>query len=213
MTTLSEKVTILEDTPAPGKAPSGLAWDGRSFWHHDGERGQGRLFRIGRGGAVEFSCALPDGCCDTEFDGAHVWQAAPHTGDILVISPESGEIVRRVSVHARTSGLVFDGASWWRGDWDRAEIIRFDPRTGRELESIKTAHSTSGIAYDGQFFWHGVSDGDTNLLVQVDPDGGAREKFALDFPAHGVTFDGADLWVVDGKRHRFVRLRVEAETW
>ncbi len=210
LATLSPKVKVALSFPAPGKSLSGLAWDGAAFWHHDGTQGSARtLYRLDSNGNALMKVDCPDGCCDTEFDGRHVWQAAPHHKQILVIDPSNGAVVRRVNVNGQTSGLAFDGASYWRGDWERPEIIRFHPETGMELEVIPTLTTTSGIAYDGQYFWHGGEIDGQQYLIKVDPDGAPAEKFELDFAAHGVTFDGNDLWVADGTNHRIAQLRVE----
>ncbi|MFQ5453776.1 MAG: YncE family protein, partial [Candidatus Zixiibacteriota bacterium] len=163
---LTKSIKITQTIPSPGTEACGLAWDGRAFWYYD--LADNTLFYVGVNGKVIKKFNIPNGCCDTEYDGQHVWQAAPEILKIFKINPANGKIIAEITTSDKISGLCYDGKNWYRGSWIRKEVIRFDPVTGKDIEAIKTNATTSGIAYDGKYLWHGGEIDKHNYLYKVD---------------------------------------------
>lgn len=198
-------IAVLKSIPSPGTQACGLAWDGEAFWYFDLKVKS--LFRVAMDGTVLRQFELGCGCCDTAFDGRHIWQAEPEQRQILVVEPATGKIVRRLRTPDKTSGLCTDGTNWYRGSWTRHEVIQFDPRTGAEIKAVPTGASTSGLAWDGEHLWHGGEIDGSNFLFQVDRGKGEIGRYSIDFTVCGLTFNGDSLWAADGDHDLFVQLQ------
>ncbi len=201
-----QQVIITESVKSPGRSACGLAWDGESFWYYD--LAEHTLFQVALSGEVLKKYYIESACCDTTFDGQHVWQASPTTMQIYILNPHDGSVVRTLDTPDKCSGLCYTGNEFVRGSWIRKEIIFFDPEDGKELRAIKTGASTSGLTFDGSFFWHGGEIDGESFLFKVDPKTGEIEKFSVEFSISGMTFDGESLWAADSSNNRFVKLEI-----
>lgn len=123
-------------------------------------------------------------------DGERVWLAA---GDALVaVSPESGEVVRRLPASA-DAGTAFDGRHLWQLAADR--IHKIDPETGRVLASIPApAHGRdSGLTWAEGRLW--VGEYRARRIHEIDAATGAVLRvIASDRFVTGVTWSDGELW-------------------
>lgn len=124
------------------------------------------------------------------FDGRHVWFASDNK--LSVLDPESGTIVRSITVAAR-GGTAFDGRYLFQLAGDR--IQKIDPQTGDVLATIPAPGGSggSGLAWAEGTLWVGRYQ--DRKIHQIDPETGAvlrtieSNRFVT-----GVSWIDGELW-------------------
>jgi glutamine cyclotransferase len=124
------------------------------------------------------------------FDGEHVWFASG--GQLQVLDPESGVIVRSIDVAAH-AGTAFDGTHLFQLAEDR--IQKVDPKTGQVLATIPAPGKggDSGMAWAEGTLW--VGEYRNRKIHQVDPETGeVLRSIDSNRFVTGVTWVDGALW-------------------
>jgi glutamine cyclotransferase len=124
------------------------------------------------------------------FDGEHVWFASG--GQLQVLDPESGDIVRSIDVAAH-AGTAFDGTHLFQLAEDR--IQKVDPKTGQVLATIPAPGNggDSGMAWAEGTLW--VGEYRNRKIHQIDPETGeVLRSIDSNRFVTGVTWVDGELW-------------------
>ena len=124
------------------------------------------------------------------FDGEHVWFASG--GQLQVLDPESGDIVRSIDVTAH-AGTAFDGTHLFQLAEDR--IQKVDPKTGQVLATIPAPGNggDSGMAWAEGTLW--VGEYRNRKIHQIDPETGeVLRSIDSNRFVTGVTWVDGELW-------------------
>ncbi|MHC4249763.1 MAG: NHL repeat-containing protein [Planctomycetota bacterium] len=210
---------IARTIPAPAKGLKSLAWDGERIWTlrrgddaklfaispDDGavlatlEVGDAKVTGVGwRKGRLLLACSKPN----------LVREIDPKTGEVLSVVRLLGDIVFQTAGVAAVDGRV------WVCDDFCPTIWAYDPENpGKPVEgdvpTTEVKPRYTGLAGPGpvdiavvsESVWH--HDWMTPLLVRTDLDGHLLEWGEKPFAeVAGITFDGANLWVLDAKKGR-----------
>jgi sugar lactone lactonase YvrE len=185
----------------PGKAPSGLAWDGFYLWHSDGA--SRTLYQSTLSGEVVHSFPSPCGNpLDLAWDGHHLWiidaWGEDDKGNILYRVDVDGNVLNTIQLPSDIStGLTWDGHFLWGADGTNRRIVKIDPDTGGIIHSF-TSPGTGprGLAWDGRHLWN--ADHDTGRIYKLDSSGRVLNVFEAPGSAPmGLTWDGSNLWCID----------------
>src|SRR5437773_3676650 len=107
------KLQIERKLAAPGSHLCGLAWDGKTLWHSDGETSL--VYRLDPGsGKVLAKITCPNVRTDLGYDGANLWQIAGRPKRIVVIDPAEGRVLRETDLgqeRENACGLCIDRKS------------------------------------------------------------------------------------------------------
>jgi streptogramin lyase len=105
------------------------------------------------------------------LDDHAVWLAGGRR--LIRVDPDSGEVVRSVSVPDPVDGLATAGGNVWAVSSSAAAVLRIDPRTAEIRDRIPMAGElgsgpqTLSISAGANFVW--VLNGDTSTVVKIDP--------------------------------------------
>jgi len=158
--------------------------------------------------------SIPGAYAGTAFDGEHLYQLA--RGEVLVIRPADGRIVRRFPSPApgNDSGMAWADGHLWIGHYGGAQILKVDAETGDVVKTLRSDRFVTGVSWvDGALF-HGVSgDGMPCEIRRVASDGTVEETIEVPVPSisgmegagDGTFWCGGEkgaLRLVRGKRER-----------
>jgi hypothetical protein len=201
---------VLGEIPAPGPAPTGLAYDGDGFWVAD--RKTDLIYKIGLDGKVfktlETPGFLPSGLA---FDGKRLWVSDLEDGKIFQLDVVDGTSLKVIdSPTPKPTGLAWDGKNLWVADEKEHLLIKIDQSDGTVLKSFKSpSNAPTGLAFDGKYLW--VADRKENLVFLVSPE---QECVIFSFKApgpfsYGLAFDGKYLWNADYQEKKLYRLAAD----
>lgn len=213
ITVVQSAVSAVKKTlAAPGKSPSGIAWDGAALWVVDSLNLETyKLYKIDpqSGNIVssfEVSTIIPDGLT---WDGSRLWLVDGAEGKLLQIDPSNGKVLKSLAAPGTfPTGIAWDGSALWVADADDLKIYKINPITGKVIDSFDAPGGfPTGLAWDGKYLWHL----DTVSIYKLDPNGGAvlaeyeapREQLA------DLTWDGQYLWATDEEGKQLVQFVLE----
>jgi transglutaminase-like putative cysteine protease len=190
---------IIKKFPTPGSCPTGLAFDGKSFWMAD--RKSDSLYQINpENGAIINAVNAPgyqiEGlACENNY----IWALDIEEKSILKFNPQT-------QVNEKTlpgpcddpQGLAWDGTYLWIGDMTKDRLYQFSTEDGTTIREIPSpSGNPSGLSWDGKYLW--VSDRFDDMVYMVLPENG---NVILSIPTpckypRGIAHDGVFLWNVD----------------
>ena len=153
-----------------GFRPDHLAVRNDAVWAFDKE--ERVLARLGAGQTWD-RFEHPDftGVDGVALDDHAVWLAGGRR--LIRVDPDSGEVVRSVSVPDPVDGLATAGGNVWAVSSSAAAVLRIDPRTAEIRDRIPmvgelgSGPQTLSISAGTNFIW--VLNGDTSTVVKIDP--------------------------------------------
>ena len=100
-----------------------------------------------------------------------VW-AAPYSGELTRLDPQTGRVVQHVDPNAAPAGIDVGAGAIWVTDAIADTVTRVDP-TGL-LNAIPVGHGPSGIAVGDGGVW--VADTGDDAVVRIDPDHAGADR-------------------------------------
>lgn len=216
---------IVEERPAPGPGPAGLAWDGRRLWNADFRRG--RIFCLDpASGDVVDSLLCPGVLSGLGWDGQYLWLAVVEESWLRCVNPATHDFERTLVVEGATrlGGVAWDGEQLWVVDQAGA-LLAAGREQGPPRRQIAAPAAGGGLAWrDGQlwlgaplamryepqmggFVW--TTRTESFALLVIDAATGAEVgRHPLSFLPMGLAWTGDDLWLADSARGRLCRARL-----
>lgn len=204
---------VLARLKSPGRAPTGLAFDGQRLWvadHRDDvlvamDAGSGKELK-----RIKSPAYRPAGLA---YDGEQLWCADVLEARLYRMLPETGLVSRSIPAPVKVPrALAYDGTALWVSDDASRSIHRVDPEDGTTISEIPfPGKSVDGLSFDGRYLW--VSDRLSDMLYAVAP-GSGEVVVGLPSPGPhptGLAHDGERLWVVDYQTDRVTALAVDGE--
>ena len=124
--------------------------------------------------------AVPRARAGTAFDGEHLYQLAQ--GEILVIEPADGRVVRRLPAPGKgqDSGMAWADGHLWVGQYRDAKIHKVDAKTGEVVKTLTSDRFVTGVSCIDGALWHGASgDGQPSELRRLAADGTVEETLTV----------------------------------
>ena len=192
---------------APGRWPSGLAWDGTDFWL--GDIDSDSLYRLTMEGVVEAAFPLPDSHpspAGMTWIGDNLWMVNENNATLHQLDPATGRPLKSFrlpdSTHpdATSWGLAWDGTHLWHSQYAWGMIYQLDTTDGSVLSSFAPPDSwIMGIEYDGQYLW-GVSTQTNRAYVMSLPSGTVVSTYPWKVPySLGMALVNGYMWCASGK--------------
>jgi len=129
------------------------------------------------------------------FDGELIWVSHPASGGLLGTHPDSGEVVRELSIPHPGTGLAWDGSQLWNVSNEEGSIRRIDPKTGEVTRRLPLPGQGfhTGLAWDGEALWIAIIGEKT--VHKLDPESGkVLRSIVSDRYVTGVCWVGGELW-------------------
>jgi outer membrane protein assembly factor BamB len=195
----SPTAEVVATIPAPAAYLCGLTWDGTWLWHSDQDAQM--LYAVDpRDGTVGRRWPCSRVRADLAFDGTRLVQVGDRPKRLVLIDPNTGEVVGTRPVlpaSGRLTGIELNPEGIWmvlRGptvvqlrDYASMEVIR---------EFAGLGESPSGLTYAAGVVVYG--DFDDGVLRAMDPQTGeALGQATVPGRPTGVTWDGQRLWYCD----------------
>jgi YVTN family beta-propeller protein len=122
-----------------------------------------------------------------------VW-AAPYSGELTRLDPQTGRVVQQVDPNAAPAGIDVGAGAIWVTDGIADTVTRVDP-TGL-LKAIPVGHGPSGIAVGDGGVW--VADTGDDAVVRIDTDTQApTATIAVGSSPLGVAVGAGSVWVAN----------------
>jgi len=186
---------------APGAF--GMAFDGEAMWVASLN---GSAVRMRADGPLNVAGAVTPVALDAPvwraaYDGeAHVWFSAPADGRLFAVNKATRRPVS-IAQPGAPFALAAGGGMMWVGNAAAGTVSAYSLDTLRLIFSTSLAPASAGqplaLAFDGSLMWVGTSNG---RLVRIGRDGAIVDAFGFnDIGIHGLTFDGALMWLAIGQ--------------
>ncbi|MBU0690873.1 transglutaminase [bacterium] len=189
----------LGSIPAPGHAPTGLAFDGKQLWVAD--RLTDSLYALDpNSGEIITALASPGfDISAIAWDGSYLWCADREESRISKVDPITGITVRSFeSPTSNPQGLAWDGENLWLADDSESLLCQISTDDGTTVIAYPAAsRGSTGLTSWNGYLWCGNRLNDQIYLFE--PEHG-EIVFALDSPGkyvRGLATDGNVLWSVD----------------
>ncbi len=204
------RIFVERSYAAPGQHLCGLAWDGRSLWHSDGDTSL--IYRIDSGnGRILAKIPCHEVRTDLGYDGANLWQIAGHPKRVVVIDPRQGGVLREIDLgrdRENACGLCVSGLNYWVGFKQRGVIEERSVKDNKVLGEHKTLGRADGVALTEDNLWY--TDYDQRLLVGIDLRTGKElERHLLPGKPTGLCWDGSRFWYSDYVNRQISAVRLE----
>jgi streptogramin lyase len=174
--------------PASGEVVDGSLWVANV--------GSGTLTRVERDGAgVSTVGQVGSRPSDLASGDGLLWVADRYSDQLTALDARTGEIQRRVDLHA--SAIDVADGSVWAADDLRDVVRRLDPRTGAELDSVALpeASGASDVVAGEGAVW--IAAPRTGRIHRIDPTTGEVAAAAVEVPGvERISAAGSDLWAV-----------------
>lgn len=202
-------VPVLSSLPAPGNYLCGLTWDGRHLWHSDQDAGT--IVAVDpAGGSVVRTLGCSRVRADLTYHDGRLCQVGGRPKRILLIDPETGDIVDQKQVHppsGRLCGIEMGPEGMWMCLRNPAVVQLRDFDTMSVQRELPVEGAPSGLTYvDGVVLY---SEFEGGVVRAVDTVTGALLA-AVTVAGHptGMTWDGKRLWYCDFETRRFNAIRL-----
>jgi len=100
----------------------------------------------------------PSGAHGLEWIGGNYWAAVPASGQIYLIEPETGKVLRSIpGPGVRTHGLAWEGNHLWCAETSERAIYKMDPKDGKLVAKIqlkKEDPEPHGLTVWRGVFWY-----------------------------------------------------------
>lgn len=128
------------------------------------------------------------------FDGTDLWISVTSNQTIYRVGTSDGAVLQSFAAPGgNTHGLAWDGANLWNFDDGTDFLYKLNPADGTVVTSFAGPNWTRGLTFDGTYL-RSVTEGSIHRLS---PTGGTIVSSISSPGDHGLTWDGADLWVSD----------------
>ncbi|MDT8307125.1 MAG: hypothetical protein RRC07_14435 [Anaerolineae bacterium] len=216
------RLEIVDELPAPGLGPAGLAWDGEHLWNADFR--SGRLYCLEPdSGTVVDSLLCPGVLSGLAWDGEHLWQAVLDESWLRCISPARHDFERTLVVEGATrlGGVAWDEEQLWAVDQAGA-LLAVAREQRAPVRQLAAPPAGGGLAWrDGQlwlgaplymryeprsgsFTWN-TTEQRFALLVVDAATGGEQARYPLSFLPLGLAWAGDNLWLAHSVQGRLYR--------
>ncbi len=200
---------VLGHLATPGRAPTGLAHDGRLLWLAD--RLSDELYAVDpESGEVVRSLPspgfIPRGLA---WDGHYLWVVDGEENRIVQLDPDSGLTLKSLESPARVpQGLAWDGTGLWLADDGDDVVMRISTADGTTIERFAAPmRSTTGLTWWNGYLWAADRREDRIYLIDPRHDGEVVLSIAAPGPyARGLAAVGDALWVADYQDDRIYRV-------
>lgn len=201
---------------APGPAPIGLTWHGRSLWNADYRTG--RLYRLHPDTLdVEDSFVCPGNLSGLAWDGESLWQALHTQGWLRCINPDTHDFDRTLTIddHGWLGGATWDGRFLWTISQQKGKLFALERERGKIVRTVDVPVAGGGLAYRDGSLWLGIAypmtfdaarfsfdwtGPEQYAVLQLDGESGEEiARHAVDFLPMGLTWQGDTLWLSDSR--------------
>ncbi len=117
----------------PGLPPLRIAASGDEVWVTSERDGVLTSLDPANGEAAALPVRLERGISGVALGRGFVWVSDPLEGEVLKVSPEAGEVLKRIEVGGRPGPIVFGGGRVWVADEDGAGITAINARGGNRV--------------------------------------------------------------------------------
>ncbi|MGD2048999.1 MAG: hypothetical protein PVH03_05865 [Chloroflexota bacterium] len=197
----------------PGRAPAGMAWDGRSIWLNDYESGMLYQLDIESGQATKsiLSAGVISGLT---WDGHSLWQTRLDENWLQRINPAEHDIDQTLTIsnYNRLSDLTWDGEQLWVLSQETGHLLKVDGENGRIISTFSVPVASTAITYLDGSFWITFPDpmrfqAETDsfdwigeerhfFLAQIDSMSGVElERIELSFLPMGAEWANQRIWL------------------
>lgn len=203
---------VLSSIAAPGRTPTGLAWDGRSLWIADRladtlyalDPATGEVLR-----RLPSPGFVPRGLT---WDGSHLWCVDREENRISRVDPGSGLTVWSFEAPTPSpQGLAWDGSDLWLADDSQDVLCKISPVDGTVIEQFPAPmKNPTGLEWWNGYLWCGDRREDRIYLVA--PEHGGEVVLSIEAPGphvRGLAFDGEALCAADYQEDRVFRVVME----
>lgn len=139
---------------SPGRAPAGLAWDGRTLWLNDYESSMLYQLDIESGQATKsiLSAGVVSGLT---WNGRSLWQTRLDENWLQRLNPAEHDIDQTVIIanHKRLSDLSWDGEQLWVLSQETGRLLKVDDENGRVINSLPVPVASTAVTHYGGSFW------------------------------------------------------------
>ena len=173
----SEAEVTREYVPLPEGSIQGVTFDGTLVWF---ARDDEVVAFDPESEVVVRRHRVPSARAGTAFDGQHLYQLAQ--GEILVLQPTDGRIVRRMPAPGKgeDSGMAWADGYLWIGQYRQSKIHKVDAKTGEVVKTLTCDRFVTGVSCVDGALWHGASgDGQSTELRRLASDGTVEEALAV----------------------------------
>lgn len=191
---------LVSSLPTPGRAPTGLAFDGKHLWVADRLADELVAVDPATGEAVRRLPSpgfVPRGLA---WDGRCLWVVDGEENRIVQLDPESGITLRSLESPASLpEGLAWDGQCLWLADDGDDVLMQISTADGTTIEQFPAPmKSGTGLTWWNGYLW--AADRRADRIYLVDPRHGGEVVLSFDSPGpypRGLAADGDHLWIVD----------------
>ncbi len=205
-----ELIRILD---SPGRAPAGLAWDGRNLWLNDYQ--DGSLYRLDADSGKSLNSLLCAGVISgLTWDGKSLWQTRLDESWLQRMNPVSLDIDQTISVEPfeRLSDAAWDGHRLRVISQSTGQLLALNPDDGQIEDSLVIPQAATAVTFHEESIWlayphqmefrsetggfEWLGEEQHFYLLQLDPTGGAElARYELDFLPMGLTWKEQSLWL------------------
>lgn len=217
--------TVLQQFPAPGADPCGLAFDGEALWVADNT--DGTLYRLDPAdGSVISSFKAPVGTlCGLAYGMGRLWCAESDSKVVRQLDTEGNHLGSAMAcplprVQGRqpeAGGLAFHDGHLWTGTvagWS-STMNQVDPADGKVERSLFTKGYPVALALNDSHIWNAThNDGRRLGLVYCYGLDNGLFVSQFDTPGYwpvGLAWDGRDLWLADRETRTIYRVSTGEE--
>ncbi|MBN2347055.1 MAG: hypothetical protein JXO51_11775 [Candidatus Aminicenantes bacterium] len=141
-------------------AAAGVAYDGEDLWLSVKDTAQLVLVNIVNGAQIRVLKLLRGSFGPLDYSSGRLYVADRLSNSVLVVDPDSGDIVRTVSQPGfAIDGVCFNGANLWTIDASQAKFFRLDEFGAVLSHYPAPSRSVSGLAFAEGIFWCGDRSG------------------------------------------------------
>ena len=190
---------LLRTLSLTGNIPSGLTWDGSTFWVYD--EGVTQVHQINPYTGATLRSFAPGIALYTDIAwvSGKIVQGTYSTRTLKWYDPYAGALLRTLSVTPfAPQGVAWDGHNLWIQASVTDVIRQINPYTGATLRSFAAPSDNGlGLGWDGHTLWH--CDRGMEEIYQLDPYTGAvlRVLTELGFEPGAPEVVLNTLWVTD----------------
>ena len=148
--------------------PSGIAWDGASFYVSDINSGE--VYVVASDFSFIRSFSAPEASQrDLAFDGSHLLEATSSTNKVWTLDPTDGGAVGSFDApNTQPAGVAWDGSHIWLSDSLQNLIYKLDT-DGAIIEQYQgPGWYPTGLAFDGSHLW--LVDWGTQTIYKLKTD-------------------------------------------
>ena len=194
-------------TAASAVDPTGITWDGTSFWVVGGTYGNKNVVEYNTAGVEQSSFDVSSTHNDPEdivWDGSYLWVLGD--GQNKVTKWSTGGVYQNVEFsvggqETSAKALTWDGTHFWVIGYQNRKAFKYNSSGVYQNVSFSVSVRDSqptGITWDGTYFWvTGVVSDAVHKYSSAGVYQGESFSTVPYTSPQGLTWDGSDFWMVD----------------